>query len=195
MSFEGRRISEPSALRALSHPLRLRIIELLEQAGPITATVAAAHLGTTPSNCSFHLRLLAKHGFIEEADGAVGRNRPWQRVDNHVIINVDELDPDARDTVPMLIGAGAERLRTNGLRWFAARAHYAPEWRDAAGDIHLVLNLTAAELADVRKAIDAAVAPFRGNESRDREGSEPVAFVVSALPLARPAAPPPDPRD
>ena len=70
MSFEGRRISEPSALRALSHPLRLRIIELLEQAGPITATAAAAHFGTTPSNCSFHLRLLAKHGFIEEADGA-----------------------------------------------------------------------------------------------------------------------------
>jgi DNA-binding transcriptional ArsR family regulator len=194
MSFEGRRISEPSALRALSHPLRLRIIELLEQAGPITATAAAAHLGTTPSNCSFHLRLLAKHGFIEEADGGVGRNRPWRRVDNHVVIKVDELDPDARDTVPMLIGAGAERLRANGLRWFAARDDYSRDWREAAGDTHLVLNLTSVELAHLRKAIDDLVAPFRGNDSRDRDGAEPVAFVVSALPLARPAVPhePPD---
>ncbi len=44
MSFEGRRISEPSALRALSHPLRLN--ELLQQAGPFTATEAAAHVGS-----------------------------------------------------------------------------------------------------------------------------------------------------
>lgn len=190
MSFEGRRISESSALRALSHPLRLRIIELLEQAGPITATAAAAHLGTTPSNCSFHLRLLAKHGFIEEADGGVGRNRPWRRVDNHVVVRVDELDADARDAVPMLIGAGAERLRANGLRWFAARHDYPHEWREVAGDTHLVLSLTAAELAGVRKAIDDLVEPFRGSEARERDGAEPVAFVVSALPLARPVAPP-----
>lgn len=187
MSFEGRRISEPSALRALSHPLRLRIIELLEQAGPITATAAAAHLGTTPSNCSFHLRLLAKHGFIEEADGGVGRNRPWRRVDTHVVVKVDELDSDARDTVPMLIAAGAERLRANGLRWYAARDGYPREWRDAAGDDHVVLSLTSAELAHVRQVIADLVAPFRGKDSRDRDGAEPVAFVVSALPLARPA--------
>jgi DNA-binding transcriptional ArsR family regulator len=195
MSFEGRRISEPSALRALSHPLRLRIIELLEQAGPITATAAAAHLGTTPSNCSFHLRLLAKHGFIEEADGGVGRNRPWRRVDNHVVVKVDELDADARDAVPMLIAAGAERLRTNGLRWFAARDEYPQEWREAAGDTHLVLNLTAAELAGLRSDIDALVAPFRGRETGVRDGAEPVAFLVSALPLARPNSSPHEPPD
>jgi len=46
MSFEGRRVSEPSALRALKHPLRLRLIELLQQAGPLTATEAAAHVGS-----------------------------------------------------------------------------------------------------------------------------------------------------
>ena len=45
MSFEGRRVSEPSALRALSHPLRLRL-RLLQQAGPLTATEAAAHVGS-----------------------------------------------------------------------------------------------------------------------------------------------------
>jgi DNA-binding transcriptional ArsR family regulator len=195
VSFEGRRISEPSALRALSHPLRLRIIELLEQAGPVTATEAAAHLGTTPSNCSFHLRLLAKHGFIEEADGAVGRNRPWKRSDPHVVVPVDELDADARDTVPMLIGAGAERLRTNGLRWFAAREGYSQEWRDAAGDTHLVLHLTAAELAELRAAINELVAPYRGSGARDRDGAEPVALVVSALPLARPPVPSHDPSE
>jgi DNA-binding transcriptional ArsR family regulator len=187
VSFEGRRISEPSALRALSHPLRLRIIELLEQAGPLTATAAAAHLGTTPSNCSFHLRQLAKHGFITEADGGVGRNRPWRRADDHVTIRVDDLDQAGRDSVPMLIGAGAERLRANGLRWFAARDGYSKEWRDAAGDLHLVLNLTAGELTALRRKIADLVAPYRGSQAKARRmRTEPVAFVVSALPLARP---------
>jgi hypothetical protein len=90
----------------------------------------------------------------------------------------------------MLIGAAAERLRTNGLRWFAARDDYPQEWREAAGETHLVLSLTAAELAAVRKAINDLVEPFRGSDARERDGAEPIAFVVSALPLARPAAPP-----
>ena len=41
-------------------------------------------LGESPANCAFHLRTLAKYGFVEEAGGGRGRERPWrQTYDRH----------------------------------------------------------------------------------------------------------------
>src|SRR4030088_3589210 len=70
--------TDPRALRALAHPLRLRLLELLVLRGPMTATEAADLLGESPANCSFHLRTLAKYGYVEEAGGGRGRQRPWR---------------------------------------------------------------------------------------------------------------------
>ena len=44
----------------------------------MTATELADRLDESPANCSWHLRKLAEHGFIEEAAGGTGRQRPWQ---------------------------------------------------------------------------------------------------------------------
>jgi len=189
MSFDGRRVSEPSALRALSHPLRLRLIELLQQAGPLTATEAAAHLDTSPSNCSFHLRQLAKHGYVTEAEGGAGRNRPWRRVDPHVTVAVDELDPAGREALPMLISAAAERYRTNALNWLSTRDSYSKAWRSAAGDAHRVLRLTVDELAEIRASITTLIEPYLDRTpADDGPGTVPVAWLLSALPLAQPNA-------
>ena len=59
------RLTEATSLRAYAHPLRLRLIGLLRAEGPMTATQAAARLGDTVPNCSFHLRQLAKYGLAE----------------------------------------------------------------------------------------------------------------------------------
>ena len=79
MSEEYRTISDPRSLRALSHPVRLALLEALSS-GPLTATEAGELIGETPTTCSFHLRQLAKYGFVEEAGGGKGRARPWRRV-------------------------------------------------------------------------------------------------------------------
>ena len=71
---------DPVAMRALAHPTRIRLIEELTLRGPMTATQAAAYVGESPSSCSFHLRTLAKYGFVEEAPGGTGRQRPWRAV-------------------------------------------------------------------------------------------------------------------
>jgi len=65
MSFEGRRVSEPSALRALSHPLRLRLIELLQQAGPLTATEARPRTSARDEGHGFTKRIKAIGGIAE----------------------------------------------------------------------------------------------------------------------------------
>src|SRR5665647_2754838 len=80
MAYSERTLNDPRTLRAVAHPVRLGILEQLTVHGAMTATELAARLDETPSNCSWHLRKLAEHGFVEEADGGIGRNRPWQVV-------------------------------------------------------------------------------------------------------------------
>ena len=72
--------ADPLAMRALAHPTRIRLMEELTLRGQMTATEAAEHVGESPSSCSFHLRMLAKYGFVEEAEGGAGRRRPWRVV-------------------------------------------------------------------------------------------------------------------
>src|SRR5215471_783061 len=73
-----RRITEPDALEALAHPVRLDIINYLMASGPATASTCARAVGDTPSNCSYHLRTLAKFGLVGEVPSADGRERPWR---------------------------------------------------------------------------------------------------------------------
>jgi len=65
-------------LRALAHPLRLRLLAVAASEGTITTTSASEHTGESSGNCSFHLRLLAKYGFLEAARGRDQRERPWR---------------------------------------------------------------------------------------------------------------------
>lgn len=74
-------ITDPKAMRALAHPLRIRLLEVVAVHGPLTAARCAEFVKQSPANCSFHLRTLAEHGYIERAPGATGRDRPWQIVD------------------------------------------------------------------------------------------------------------------
>ena len=73
------RITDPRAVRALAHPLRLDLIEALVALGPSTAARCGRHLGVSQASCSFHLRQLAKYGFVEEAPpGQDRRERLWR---------------------------------------------------------------------------------------------------------------------
>src|SRR5258708_12496804 len=73
-----KRITDPKALRALAHPIRMSLIGLLRTEGPLTATRAAELLGESSASCSFHLRQLAKYGMAEKAPGGQPRERPRQ---------------------------------------------------------------------------------------------------------------------
>src|SRR5580692_9859211 len=74
---EPMRITDPTVMRALAHPVRMALIELFGVHDTLTATQASEALGESPANCAFHLRTLAKYGFVEEAGGGRGRERPW----------------------------------------------------------------------------------------------------------------------
>jgi predicted ArsR family transcriptional regulator len=82
-----RPLTDPRTMRAVSHPTRLALLDALAVRQPLTATEAAEMIGDTATNCSFHLRMLAKYGFVEEAGPAPGRRRPWRLT--HIGFTVD----------------------------------------------------------------------------------------------------------
>jgi len=89
-------LTDPKAMRALAHPVRMALLELLSVAGTLTATQASEVLGESPANCAFHLRTLAKYGFVREAGGGRGRERPWTVTRSSVRISAtDQTDAQA----------------------------------------------------------------------------------------------------
>ena len=84
MSFKKNRydqleVTDPRAMRALAHPVRLDLLTTLS-AEPLTATECAERVGESPQSCSYHLRTLAKYGFVERAEAGNGKERPWRKV-------------------------------------------------------------------------------------------------------------------
>ena len=61
---ELREVRDAQTMRALAHPVKIALVEVLSLEGPLTATEAGERIGESPTTCSFHLRQLAKYGFV-----------------------------------------------------------------------------------------------------------------------------------
>lgn len=188
-------ITDPRALRALAHPARIAIMEHLALEGPATATECADVAGLSPSACSYHLRALAKYGFVEEVSsiGLDRRHRPWRaRV---IAISVGN-DPDrpelARAAGRLLVESLHARVDELRADYLDRESDYPADWQRAAGTDHDVLHVTAAELTEIRKRIAPMLARYRRLSPQDRpEGARRVHASVDFLPWFSPDDQPP----
>jgi DNA-binding transcriptional ArsR family regulator len=73
-------VTDPVALRALAHPLRVRLLRLVREHRPVTNAELAAMVGESTASVSYHLSVLARHGFVEPdpTPGATRRHKPWR---------------------------------------------------------------------------------------------------------------------
>ncbi len=131
-----RKVTDPKVLKALSHPLRLRLYELLQARGPATATTLSAHVDEAVGLLSYHLRKLAEHGYVEEAPelGADGRERWWRSVPGGVSWSSADFLGDPGDRA---VAAAAERVllgrQLDRLREYKDAADaWGADWVDAA---------------------------------------------------------------
>ena len=180
------RLDDATALRAYAHPLRLKLIGLLRSAGPMTATQAAARLGDTVPNCSFHLRQLAKYGLAERAPGADARERPWRATARYTAWDSGSADPAVRAAAGQvetaILGEYTQRMRD----YLARRSDEPGEWRGATGLGDVLAHVTAAELAELMAEIDAVMARFDDrleDLSRRPAGARAVQIMRMAVPL------------
>ena len=149
-----RQINDMPSLRALAHPVRVSLIEALAVHGRLTATQASELVGESPSNCSFHLRQLAKYGFVEEAPGGKGRERPWRAVDVGFSLSDEHEDPDVSLAAGTLARVLSDRWLERARAGFDRR-HLLPEdWRKATGFDEMTLYVTPDEMRAVKRALD-----------------------------------------
>ncbi|HEX5494639.1 MAG TPA: helix-turn-helix domain-containing protein [Mycobacteriales bacterium] len=193
MSFDTRRITDPRALRAISHPVRVALLELLAMDGPLTATQAGTRLDESPANCSFHLRTLARYGFVEEAEGGTGRQRPWQIVPQVTEVRGEEMGPAGQIATGALIDLIHQREADQAHTWRASRDRYPAAWREAAGELRGLVFLTATELAQLNRDIEHLLAGYaaRADPARRPAGSLPVSMLLRTFPLRPPSDEPP----
>jgi DNA-binding transcriptional ArsR family regulator len=189
MSSDRRHLTSATELRALSHPTRLTLLTLLDEEGPLTATEAGERIGESPANASFHLRTLARYGYVEEAPGGRGRQRPWQVVRRANDIPGDELSAEAKLAADGLLELIRERDNDRLLAYGRTRSDYPKEWRAAATEMRMSLHLTAPELAELGERVEELLRPYvEGTAGEERRpGTLPVAFGLFAVPTRLPA--------
>jgi predicted transcriptional regulator len=192
---EPMKITDPTVMRALAHPVRMALIELFGVHATLTATQASEALGESPANCAFHLRTLAKYGFVEEAGGGRGRERPWKAATKSLRIRLSSSELDSEQAQ---VAAGALEQVWHD-RWFTrirevfVNRRWSPEWEDAAGSSQTLAFLTPAELQTVQDEINAVLARHwdegRRDPARRPAGALPVEIVTFAYPRQDLAAP------
>lgn len=179
-------LTDPRALKALAHPVRLELMGLLRRGGPLTATQAGEQIGESPASCSFHLRQLAKYGLVEEAGGGRGRERPWQAtaISTEWAARGGDEEADAAGT--LLSRVVVERYLQNAIAWLDRRGSEDPEWVEASTISDALVYMTPAELSEVEKGFRTLLEPFlRRLESSEppAAGARPVNLIALGFPM------------
>jgi DNA-binding MarR family transcriptional regulator len=149
-------ITDPLALRAMAHPLRLDLLEVLTAVGPATAAECARQLGSTQASCSYHLRQLAKYGFVERADPSEdARERPWRLTELEQSWSASEGDLATEELERIFVQREADRI----LGWQTASGQ-PEDWREAGFLGGATLPMTADEVRAVREQLFSLLEPY-----------------------------------
>jgi DNA-binding transcriptional ArsR family regulator len=171
------RTSEAAAARALAHPLRLELLDLLRFGGPSTATLLARRTGESSGSTSYHLRELARYGFIEEAPGQDGRERRWRYRHRSVTLEGDE--ESGHQLLVELLSREAHALDR-----YLARREQLPDWDASAFFKRAALRLTAVELAELNDELEALLSRFRrAIEDDPPDDAKPVRVLAFGYPV------------
>jgi DNA-binding transcriptional ArsR family regulator len=186
-SQPSREITDPKAMRALAHPVRLAILDAMRNEGELTATRAADLLNQSPGNMSWHLQVLAKYGFIIEAEGARGRRRPWKVAPGGNTFTPTEAVPGSFDAAEHLVITVLDRSFEQLQQWWRQHRDFGDAWFDASFIKEKTSFLTPSELAEISEQLEQLVSPYEGRSDPAQRPAEalPVHMVTFAHPMPR----------
>lgn len=183
------------SLKALSHPLRVQLVDALSVYGPATASGLAERLGESSGATSYHLRQLEKHGFVREQEGrGTGRERWWERVPGSINLGSPDADstPAGRSAAQLIyreFRTSQQRLLNDFIDRGATEVD--AEWMDASAVMTANARLTVEQLRDfvtaVNVLVEEMIVPLRG---QDTPGARPVQINFNAFPVVDAAAQP-----
>jgi DNA-binding transcriptional ArsR family regulator len=144
-----RRLSDPRELRALAHPVRMSLVEILGLNRVLTATQASKILGGSPSSVAYHLRTLAKYGYVEETEGGAGRERPWRLTNIGFSFSEDGEDPEATEAAGALGRVLFKRWLERHEEYRRNRGAWPQAVREVAGGSNTIVFGTSEEVGEL----------------------------------------------
>ncbi|WP_329247812.1 helix-turn-helix domain-containing protein [Streptomyces sp. NBC_01478] len=191
-SDETRTITDLGTLKAFTHPLRLKLYRALYVARTATASQLADQVDEAVSLVSYHLRKLAEHGLIEEAEqqSGDGRERWWRTAAESLTVRHE----DVKDAPEKLAAQGALVRTLLEQRVDLYRRHldesesWSDEWRSAGFDAEYLPRLNAPELAELQHELDALIKKYQARgraaeQAGDTQGRENVAIHLYGFPF------------
>ena len=188
----GIRVLDVGELRALAHPMRIRIYDLLAQYGPQTASSLAEMVGESSGVTSYHLRALAKHELIREVAGrGTGRERWWERPRGPVMMSNPEAvrTPAGRAATEVVIAEFYRQRHEELMRFLRASMKLDPqEWPGTLVTANARLTREQADEVGrrIQAVIDETVEAYRGQQG---EGVMPFQLRADVFPLIAPEVP------
>jgi len=186
--YRNDRQLDMESLKALAHPLRVKILDALSIHGDFTASGLAERLGESSGATSYHLRQLERHGFVRDIEGkGTGRERWWQRVPGGIMLNATAMEdtPAMRAATKSLL-VQLENSRSGLLQEFQDRGweELSQEWIAATTVSTANLRLSVSQLKEISDAyevfIDSHLAKFQGQSG---PGLRPVQIHFNAFPI------------
>jgi len=164
-------------MRALAHPVRLDLLAALG-GGPKTATECAEVVGESPQSCSYHLRTLAKYGFVEPAEATNGKERPWRKTKGGMTWSA-RTDPEAARALSATFLQRDFRLLQGYL---AAPGEAWPEPLYS----QTTMRLTYAEGEELTRKVWALLEPYFTTNRKDAPAdAQDVWYVGFGIPYER----------
>lgn len=162
-------LTDPKAMRALAHPVRLAILDHLQRHGPATATGLSARVDASPSVASWHLRHLAGFGLVQEWDGGEDRRqRWWQATARGFRFEAPEDDFEGSAAARQLSRQMFSRYADLPARWLQRdEPRLEPGWRRLAGLSNTRVVVTAEELQSIEEGIEQVLAPYVRRKAED----------------------------
>ncbi|MEE8602630.1 winged helix-turn-helix domain-containing protein [Euzebya tangerina] len=184
---ESRRLTT-TMLQALAHPIRFRLLEMLQLGGAATASMLARELGESSGTTSYHLRQLAAADLIREADElGDARDRWWEAVGGWTIDDDHDSEDDRGDVdiiFDQSVGARVARLRT----WQAHRREWGKRWRDSTTLSFRWMALTPDEMWSLANELAEVAERYKGLRDRDNPppGTAKVIVQTDVYPFGHP---------
>jgi len=153
----SRVVPDVTTLKALAHPVRLRMLGMLRIDGPATATQLATRLGLNSGATSYHLRQLAQYGFIEDTPGPSRRDRWWRA--SHEVTSVPAAESDgAAFDMDVAFTQAILSLQVDQMQKAVEEYAVLPlEWRKASTASDIIIPLTSGQAETLTKRLNDIV--------------------------------------
>ncbi len=162
-------LSDPQAMRALAHPVRLAILDQLQRHGPATATQLSPTVGATPSVTSWHLRHLAGFGLVRDSDAGPDRRQRWWEATARGFRFEASGDAESEAAARVLGNQMFSQYEHLPRTWLTeVEPHLEQPWRRLGGLANTRVVLSADELDTIEQAIEALLAPYVTRDAADR---------------------------